>query len=588
MIAALRRYNERALRDADWREEIAPGIVVGERARPIASAALYVPSGKGSFPSVMAHLGVPAVVAGVPNVVVLCPPLRATGRVDPAYLYVAAQLGLREVWRVNGPSGIAAAVLGTSSIPRVRKVVGPGSPAVTVAQLLAAEHGVATNMLQGPSESLIIADDSADPRLLALDLLTEAEHGTDSAATLLTWSPALAESVADALEPLLAVLPELQRGYAASVLGDLGGILICADEAEACAFANEYAVEHLQIATADPEATLARIDYAAEILIGQTTPMAAANFTIGVPNTLPSGGYAAVSSGVTARTFLTTSSTRAAQRRGPRRRRPGRACDRRVRAVPRARARTRGARTVSEREVIALMPTCLVDLVRPEAGVSAVRVLRRAGYRVTFPEGQTCCGQPAWNSGFPDDARRVAATTLAALAASEGPIVVLSGSCAATMLHAWPELFAGDPRVAGVLERVVEFGAFLAPRANTAPTVGARRPVAFHCSCHQRRGLRDTTSGTTLISSLPNVELVEQADADACCGFGGTFAVKFPGVSTAMGRDKVDAVHEAGAGELVSGDLGCLMHLAGVAAENDVELATTTLPELLDREGWMP
>jgi histidinol dehydrogenase len=308
MVSALRRYNERVLRDADWREELAPGVVVGERSRPIASTALYVPSGKGSFPSVMAHLGVPAVVAGVPQIVVLCPPLRSTGRVDPAYLYIASRLGLREVWRVNGPSGIAAAVLGTSSIPRVRKVVGPGSPAVTVAQLLAAEHGVATNMLQGPSESLIIADDAADPGLLALDLLTEAEHGPDSAALLLTWSDALAERVAEAVEPLLAALPEAQRAHAAAVLGDLGGILVCADEAEACAFANEYAVEHLQIATTDPEATLARIDYAAEILIGQTTPMAAANFTIGVPNTLPSGGYAAVSSGVTARTFLVTSS----------------------------------------------------------------------------------------------------------------------------------------------------------------------------------------------------------------------------------------------------------------------------------------
>jgi len=243
---------------------------------------------------------------------------------------------------------------------------------------------------------------------------------------------------------------------------------------------------------------------------------------------------------------------------------------------------------VSERGTVALMPTCLVDLVRPEAGVAAVRVLRRAGYRVTFPEGQTCCGQPAWNSGFPEDAKRVAETTLAALAESEGPIVVLSGSCAATVLHAWPELFAGDPRLAGVLERVVEFGALLAPLASTAPTVGARRPVAFHCSCHQRRGLRDTTSGATLISSLPNVDLVEQADADACCGFGGTFAIKFPGVSTAMGLDKVTAVHEAGAGELVSGDLGCLMHLGGVAAENQIELTTTTLPELLEREGWAP
>ena len=297
------------LRDSDWREEIAPGVTVGERSRPIASAAIYVPCGKGSFPSVMAHLGVPAAVAGVPQVVVLCPPLRTTGRVDPAYLYIAAQLGLREVWRVNGPSGIAAAVLGTASIPRVRKVVGPGSPAVTVAQLLAAEHGVATNMLQGPSESLILADESADADLLAADLLTEAEHGADSAATLVTWSEALATAVAVAVEPRLAALPHAQRDHASAALTDLGGILLCRDEAEACAFANEYAVEHLQIATADPEATLARIDYAAEILIGQHTPMAAANFTIGVPNTLPSGGYAAVSSGVTARTFLATSST---------------------------------------------------------------------------------------------------------------------------------------------------------------------------------------------------------------------------------------------------------------------------------------
>jgi L-lactate dehydrogenase complex protein LldE len=243
---------------------------------------------------------------------------------------------------------------------------------------------------------------------------------------------------------------------------------------------------------------------------------------------------------------------------------------------------------VSERGVVALMPTCLVDLVRPEAGVAAVRVLRRAGYRVTFPEGQTCCGQPAWNSGFPDDARRVASTTLSALHASEGPIVVLSGSCAATMLHAWPELFAGDARASAVLARVVEFGALLAPLASPAAASGTRRPVAFHCSCHQRRGLRDTTSGAALISSLPSVELVEQDDPEACCGFGGTFAIKFADVSTAMGRDKVSAVHEAGAAELVSGDVGCLMHLGGVAAENDVELTTTTLPELLEREGWTP
>jgi histidinol dehydrogenase len=309
MIAALRVYNERVVRDASWREELAPGVVAGERAVPIASAALYVPCGKGSFPSVMAHVGTPAVVAGVPRVVVLCPPLPGGGgEVDPAVLYAAHALGLDEVFRVNGPSGIAAAALGTARLRKVRKIVGPGSPAVTVAQLLAQEHGVVTNVLQGPSESLVLADDSADPQLLALDLVTEAEHGADSAATLVTWSEPLAAAVAERVAVLITELPEPQRSYAASSLSDLGGVLLVNDEDEACRFADEYAVEHLQIATADPEATLGKVRYAAEILLGQHAPMAAANFTIGVPNTLPSGGFAQVSSGITARTFLATSS----------------------------------------------------------------------------------------------------------------------------------------------------------------------------------------------------------------------------------------------------------------------------------------
>jgi histidinol dehydrogenase len=309
MIANLRRYNRRILRDATWSEELAPGMVLGERSSPIASAALYVPCGKGSFPSVMAHLGVPASEAGVPEIVVLCPPVRGSGAIDPAVLYTAHALGLERVLRVNGPSGIAAAALGTASVPRVAKIVGPGSPAVTVAQLLALEHGVLTNALQGPSESLVVADDSADAEALAADLLTEAEHGVDSAATLLTWCEPLAERVAGALRRRLAALPEPQRANAASSLGEHGGILLCDDEPAACAFAEEYAVEHLQIVTAHPEATLARIRWAGEVLIGQQTPMAAANFTIGVPNTLPSGGYARVSSGITARTFLATAST---------------------------------------------------------------------------------------------------------------------------------------------------------------------------------------------------------------------------------------------------------------------------------------
>jgi histidinol dehydrogenase len=256
----------------------------------------------------MAHVGTPAVVAGVPEIIVLCPPVPGSGVIDPAVLYAAHRLGLERVYRVNGPSGIAAAALGTERVPKVRKVVGPGSPAVTVAQLLAQEHGVVTNVLQGPSESLVIADDSADADLLAADLVTEAEHGPDSAATLVTWSEPLAAAVAEAVRRRIEALPEPYRAYAASSLSELGGILLVSSEDEACRYADAYAVEHLQIATADVEATLAKVRWASEILLGQDTPMAAANFTVGVPNTLPSGGFAQVSSGVTARTFLATSS----------------------------------------------------------------------------------------------------------------------------------------------------------------------------------------------------------------------------------------------------------------------------------------
>ena len=156
---------------------------------------------------------------------------------------------------------------------------------------------------------------------------------------------------------------------------------------------------------------------------------------------------------------------------------------------------------------------------------------------------------------------------------------MLSGSCAATMLHAWPELFEGDPRLAGVLERVVEFGALLAPLARATPRLRReRRPVAFHCSCHQRRYLGDTTSGEALLAAPGRVERVSRrAREDLCCGFGGTFAIKFAHVSGAMGRDKVAALDEAGAAELVSGDLGCLMHLDGCARATGSPLAATSL-----------
>jgi histidinol dehydrogenase len=306
-IANIRAFNERVVMGASWRAEIAPGVEVGEEAGPIDAVGLFVPSGKGSFPSVLMQIGTPAVVAAVPTVVVLAPPVRGRTEIDPAVLVVAEELGLESVYRVNGPAGIAAAAFGTASIPRVSRVVGPGSPAVAAAQIAVQAHGCSTVMVFGPSESVIVADDSADPRLLAADLLNEAEHGPDSASLLLTHSDQLVERVSAEVERQLDLLPEWRRGFAESSISQLGGAFLVEDLDEAAAFVNEYAPEHLQLATRNPQALLSKIEHAGEVLLGDT-PFAAANFVLGVPATLPTGGFARVSSGVTARTFLKTSS----------------------------------------------------------------------------------------------------------------------------------------------------------------------------------------------------------------------------------------------------------------------------------------
>lgn len=308
-IAQVRAFNEAQLAAMpSWRTETRPGVIVGERHRPIPSAGLFVPCGKGSFPSVLVMIGVPAVVAGVPEITVIVPPVPGSDRVDPGVLAVAKELGITRVLRANGPAGIAATVLGTETIRRVSKVVGPGSPAVTAAQVLAQLHGVGTNMLCGPSESLVLADDSADVVRLTADLLNEAEHGADSAALLVTDSAALAEAVDAELARQIAALPEARAAYARSALSELGGAFLFDTLDEAIAFAGDYAPEHMQIATRDPEAALARLTYAGEVLLGQDSPVSAANFVIGTPATLPTGGFAKINGGITARTFMTTAS----------------------------------------------------------------------------------------------------------------------------------------------------------------------------------------------------------------------------------------------------------------------------------------
>jgi len=315
-IDHVRRFNEAVrARMADWSMEISPGTQVGEKITPVTSVGLFVPGGKASYPSVAYQLGVPAVVAGVPRIAVMVPPLPdGTGRVDPAVLVVCRLLGINEVYRANGPAGLAALGFGTTTIAPVRKIVGPGSPAVTAAQVELQRHGVATMMVLGPTESMMVADESTDARRAALDLLIEAEHGEDSTVLLVAANRDVIDAIDRELHHLIAQLPAVRATAARAALGVNGGALLTSTLSEACDVVNAFAPEHLQLAIQRPHADdlVAQISNAGEILVGQDTPFSAANFVLGCPAALPTSGFAAVSSGITVAAFLKTTAIAAA------------------------------------------------------------------------------------------------------------------------------------------------------------------------------------------------------------------------------------------------------------------------------------
>ena len=307
-IDHVRRFNEAVrTRMSDWSMEIERGARVGEKFTPIASTGLFVPGGKASYPSVAYQLGVPAVVAGVPRIAVVVPPLpNGAGEVDPGVLVVCRMLGIDEVYRANGPAGVAALGFGTHTIGAVRKIVGPGSPAVTAAQVEMQRHGVSTMMVLGPTESMMVVDDSTDARRAALDLLIEAEHGDDSTVVLLSTDRSMIDAIDSELQRLIVELPPHRADAARSALGVHGGAVLVATLAEACDIANAFAPEHLQLAVqgSRTDELVQRLSNAGEILVGQDTPFSAANFVLGCPASLPTSGFAAVSSGITAATFL--------------------------------------------------------------------------------------------------------------------------------------------------------------------------------------------------------------------------------------------------------------------------------------------
>jgi histidinol dehydrogenase len=254
----------------------------------------------------MLMLCIPAIIAGVPDVIVCTPPT-PQGGVDDASLFTARLCGITRVYKVGGAQAVAAMAFGTQTVPRVNKVIGPGSAYVSAAKrLLYGKIDVGTPA--GPSESIILCDETTSAEIAALDLLIEAEHGPDSCALLVTHSRDLAEKVKRLLPDLVNDLPEERKRFCSIVLSNYGGIVLTENLASSIKFVNDFAPEHLEVLVKDPLEALQKINNAGEILLGPYTPITLGNFSLGVNAILPTGGFARTFSCVTVFDFLKRSS----------------------------------------------------------------------------------------------------------------------------------------------------------------------------------------------------------------------------------------------------------------------------------------
>jgi len=237
---------------------------------------------------------------------------------------------------------------------------------------------------------------------------------------------------------------------------------------------------------------------------------------------------------------------------------------------------------------VSLFVTCLVDQFFPQVGEATVKILRRLGCRVDFPQEQTCCGQPAFNSGFQRETRDLARRFLEVFRDSQY-IVAPSGSCISMVKVFYPTLFRHDPplyeKAVSLARRTFELSEFLV-KVLGVRDVGAsfRGRVTYHASCHLLRELGISQEPRELIRKVKGAELVEMANADICCGFGGTFSIKYPEISQAMLEDKLRGIQQTGAQALVSCDGGCLMHLGGALSRRGMSVKPLHLAELLAQE----
>ncbi len=278
------------------------GVFIGSITNPIDSVGLYIPQGKGSFPSMVYMLAIPALIAEVPRIVMVSPPLK-NGTLDSACLYAAKLCNIHEIYKIGGVQSIAALAYGTKTIPAVNKIIGPGSAIVS-----AAKHYVRTyvdvGLPAGPSESLIITDATTPADIVAYDLCIEAEHGEDSMAIVLTHKKEFAHTVAKHLNKIIEQAPPLQQEILLKVFSTYIGIIITSSLQESINISNLIAPEHLLVHSEWPSKILSKITNAGEILLGKHSPFSIANYIAGANAVLPTGGMARSYSGVSVKDFI--------------------------------------------------------------------------------------------------------------------------------------------------------------------------------------------------------------------------------------------------------------------------------------------
>ena len=309
----LRRFHL-AQRPAPIRVETMPGIVCEKVSRPIERVGLYVPGGSAPLFSTALMLGVPSQIAGNP-IRVLCTPAGRDGKLSPWILFAAQLCGITDIFKVGGAQAIAAMAFGTASIPKCDKLLGPGNSYVTEAKLQISREaaGAAIDLPAGPSEVMVIADNSAEPAFIAADLLSQAEHGPDSQVVLVTFSDKLAARVQDEVEKQLAALP---RGAIATKALAESRVILAASPDEAVEIANRYAPEHLILQLADPRALLPRITTSGSVFLGAWSPESLGDYASGTNHVLPTYGWARACSGLGLTDFLRTMTVQTASPRG--------------------------------------------------------------------------------------------------------------------------------------------------------------------------------------------------------------------------------------------------------------------------------